>query len=455
MQFQNKKILVALLVILFSLSSEAQVAPDASFTDLEGNSHNIYSYLDDGYKVILVYGGYEGACWIGEWQTAVGSEIWDEFGPSGDNTVRMFFIDETDLMNSTDQSVANYTAQMGVEYPVVNLDNALPGYPVDGTPAFYAICLDKSYHSGGGFGEESSYEQMKAFLLDCDGEDLSNDIYFSGLKDKPRFCTKGDNHSFIPILHLMFSELNENNTDSAILTGNYLNQAYKIYYYLNGSIQDTFNMPPPTGEHGMHADQPTLPIVTLNSGDVIRYVLDYPNDSYSGNNEYEYTIPSNLEDSPISTTNLHKLVLGDNQGGGYFSIKAPLEDGGTLLHDFEQINQITLDDGNCYSVKFANNLFSVVALQDENSNGVVTVNELDFYPINQTPWLYFNVDSNAEPTTIREDNLENKSITAIKYYDINGKRISLGNGKQPFISYIQVIHFEDGSVTTKKFLRKY
>ena len=79
----------------------------------------------------------------------------------------------------------------------------LPGYPTEGIPFFYAICLDKSYHTGG-FGEEGSYEQMKAFLLDCDGEDLSNDIHFSGFKDKPRFCTKGDEHSFIPILHSCF-----------------------------------------------------------------------------------------------------------------------------------------------------------------------------------------------------------------------------------------------------------
>ena len=57
-------------------------------------------------------------------------------------------------------------------------------------------------------------------------------------------------------------------------------------------------MPPPTGYYGMHADQPTLPKITLNSGDSIRYVLDYPNDTYSGNNTFQYIVPLDLEDSP-------------------------------------------------------------------------------------------------------------------------------------------------------------
>ena len=53
------------------LKAQNNVAPDVSFTDIEGNSHNVYSYLNDGYKVILVYGGYEDACWIGEWHAVV------------------------------------------------------------------------------------------------------------------------------------------------------------------------------------------------------------------------------------------------------------------------------------------------------------------------------------------------------------------------------------------------
>ena len=441
--FKLTSLLCLILLFCVQLKAQNNVAPDVSFTDIEGNSHNVYGYLNDGYKVILVYGGYEEACWIGEWQTAAGSEIWNEHGPNGDNTVRMFFIDESDMIGSTDESVANYTAEMGVEYPVVNLNQHLSGYPAEDIPAFYTICLDKSYHFSSGFSEEGSYEQMKAFLLECDGVDLSNDVYFSGFKDKPQFCTKGDEHSIIPVLHLMLSDQNTTTED--------LNQPYTIYYYLNGNIQDTFNMPASVGQYGLHADRPTLPKITLNSGDTIRYVLDYPNDTYSGNNTYQYIVPLDLEDSPTSTTSIQKFLLGSN--GVEFSLNSPLDNGAEHLYDYTDTTQITLSNGSCYAVKFINNLFSNISMNNENDIPVIEVGSHDFFPINSTPWLYFNVDSDTT-SSIKNQNLAKKTIRTVNYFDISGKKIS-AQAIQPFILYIRVIRYEDGSIETKKFLRNY
>ena len=63
----SKLFLLLVLSYVFPFSIQAQIAPDVTFSDIEGNNYNLYNILDDGYKVILVYGGYEEACWISEW----------------------------------------------------------------------------------------------------------------------------------------------------------------------------------------------------------------------------------------------------------------------------------------------------------------------------------------------------------------------------------------------------
>tara|TARA_Y100000385_G_scaffold138937_1_gene144328 strand:- start:6880 stop:8229 length:1350 start_codon:yes stop_codon:yes gene_type:complete len=442
----SKLFLLLVLSYVFPFSIQAQIAPDVTFSDIEGNNYNLYNILDDGYKVILVYGGYEEACWISEWQNAVGSEMWDLHGPDGDNTVRMFFIDETNIPSSSDESVAAYTEEMGVEYPVVNLDAPLPGYPIDGTPHFYAICLDKSFYQSGGFGEDVSYEQMAAFLLMCDGEDLSNDVYFKGLKDSPSFCTKGNEHTFIPEMYLMLSTQNT--------ATNELNQAYSIYFYLNGAIQDTFSMSAPTGEYGIHADKPTLPLITLNSGDTLLYVLDYPNDTYSENNSFQYVIPFDLEDSPTTHTSINKLNLGNN--GGAFSVKRPYEEGqhpdSALLYTFvDDMAPITLNDGDCYSIKFFNTNFTNVGLKDENDQAIITVNAPDFFPNNETSWLFFNVNSSVEI----EDNKPIKAaLNSVEYYNMLGKKVSNRMPLQTGV-YIQLKHFKNKASESNKIFIKH
>ena len=81
-----------LFVILFSISSlysysqlpDGSIAPDFTTTDVNGNSHTLYDYLDQGYTVILQIS----AVWSGpDWNyssNGVLQEIWGAHGPAGE-----------------------------------------------------------------------------------------------------------------------------------------------------------------------------------------------------------------------------------------------------------------------------------------------------------------------------------------------------------------------------------
>jgi hypothetical protein len=334
---------------------------------------------------------------------------------------------------------------MGVQYPVVNTNAPLAGYPVDGVPSFYAICADKNFYFSTGFGVDLSYEQMQSSLLICGGADMSNNVYFKGFKSQPSFCTKGSTHTFVPELYLMLSEYNTTTEE--------LNQPFKIYFYHNGLIQDTFNLIS-TGNYGIHAAQPSLPMISLDSGDSIRYVLEYPNDSYLGDNSFSYTVPSDLEDSPTTHTSINKLNLGDN--GGAFSVKLPYEEGqhpdSALLYTFvDDTAPITLNDGDCYTIKFFNTNFTTVGLKDENDQAIITVNAPDFFPNNKTSWLFFNVNSSV---AIEDNKPIKAALNSVEYYNLLGKKVSNRMPLQTGV-YIQLKHFKNKASESNKIFIKH
>ncbi len=51
----KKRIITLLLLVGLVHSSSAQIFPDFTATDIEGNEHTLYSYLDEGKFVLIKF----------------------------------------------------------------------------------------------------------------------------------------------------------------------------------------------------------------------------------------------------------------------------------------------------------------------------------------------------------------------------------------------------------------
>lgn len=147
------KHLLTLVILCFATMGFAQlpngsVAPDFTVTDIAGEEHNLYSYLDSGYAVIIDFSAtWCGPCW--NYHTSgVFEEIYEAHGPEGSNEVRILFIESDD--NTTDEDLhgtgtntwGDWTA--GVDYPIAdNGGNIFDLYECAYYPTIFTVCPNR------------------------------------------------------------------------------------------------------------------------------------------------------------------------------------------------------------------------------------------------------------------------------------------------------------------------
>ena len=128
---------------------DGSIAPDWTLTDIEGVTHNLYSYLDQGKMVILEFSAtWCGPCWNYTMSGAL-EEVWEQHGPSGDNTAMIFFIEADqntgmdDLLGQTPSSQGNWVE--AVPFPIIDLqagENQDLQYQINYYPTLFAVCSD-------------------------------------------------------------------------------------------------------------------------------------------------------------------------------------------------------------------------------------------------------------------------------------------------------------------------
>jgi plastocyanin len=144
------KKLITLLFLINILFLNAQTgllngtgyAPNFTVTDLNGNSHELYNYLDSGYVTVLEFLSVTcGHCVM----HAPGTEnSYLTNGPSGNNSARFLGLE---VNGSTDSAaVANFANTHNVTFPIANdVTPYLINYQMSYTPTYYVVYPDRSY----------------------------------------------------------------------------------------------------------------------------------------------------------------------------------------------------------------------------------------------------------------------------------------------------------------------
>ncbi len=198
-----------MMAFLCSGFSRAQLAPgshayDFTVTDQFGIQHNLYSYLDQGFTVILCVD----ATWVGpSWsyhQSGTLNQLYTEHGPAGHpgvsanttNDVQVIWVDGDE--NTSDASIIGQTVTFNgqsipsqgnwllnpntgepLNYAICNptgssLNEIFSNYAIGYFPTIYQICPDRSASE---IGQISSTEAYSG--INCSMPSLSSDIKFT------------------------------------------------------------------------------------------------------------------------------------------------------------------------------------------------------------------------------------------------------------------------------------
>jgi len=161
-----KKILLIAIVALLSFNNaqaqlpDGSVAPDFTLTDINGVTHNLYTYLDNGYTVFIdLYAVWCGPCWNYK-LTGTLDDLYEQHGPAGYPNVNANTTD--DVMVIAIEADANALSCMygtgcntagdwitGNPFPqictdgTVNTNQVAQDYGLAYYPTIYMICPDR------------------------------------------------------------------------------------------------------------------------------------------------------------------------------------------------------------------------------------------------------------------------------------------------------------------------
>lgn len=151
---------VALSTTMFAQLTPGSTAPDWTFTDLNGNSWNLYSLTAQGKTVFIdVSATWCGPCWNYH-NTHAMRDIYDEYGPTGTivpGEIMVFFIEGDQTTTIADLNGTGTNTQgdwvTGTTYPIIDPGTATNqfnnDYAIAYFPTIYKVCPDNKIYEVG------------------------------------------------------------------------------------------------------------------------------------------------------------------------------------------------------------------------------------------------------------------------------------------------------------------
>lgn len=177
----KKTLLITAAAALVSGSALAQIpdnsiCPDWTGTDINGNSHNLYSLLDSGYTVFIdVSATWCGPCWNYH-NTGNLEDLYTEYGPgTAENKVRVFMIEGDgttnmdDLEGNTGDSQGDWIT--GTPYPIIDNASIADLLEITYFPTIYMVCPNRIITEAG----QSTTAQLWGGVGGCQVAESAND----------------------------------------------------------------------------------------------------------------------------------------------------------------------------------------------------------------------------------------------------------------------------------------
>ena len=367
----------------------------------------------------------------------------------------MFHID---YGSESDITLNDYIEELGIEYPVVNIQQAWSEYPVDGSPTYFWICPDKTLNQTIGFTYPDSKISANMMYFNCLGIDLTANI--SLLKASPASSStlcSSDGLYYEPELLLMHNDLLDAAIEPDPDPENWFNTSaidtiYQVEVFRNGVFVTTQSVNPNSDGSINKYDSPILDPIEVSPNDEITLVCKYPNDTQAFDDTIKVTIPSEVINPTSTTSDIY--ISGHNDLS--YQIK---NSNGDSICSGNGDSQFTLANGDCYKIRFINSHDFDGSLSDGNQNILISFTAGEYNVAGEpfgaptyfyaSPWFYFNVDGQSNTDINDAWNILNTHLISTEYFDVLGKKYQFTSQLKKGV-YVEMKRYANGMVKSRK-----